>query len=358
MQMKSTKISFKDQNIYVGIDSHLKNWVVTILLEQSIYKTFSMNPSAQELVNYLNKHFPDGNYYSAYEAGFCGFSIHRELEKLGVKSIIVNPADIPTTDKDKKQKEDKRDSRKIAKSLRNGDLIGIYIPTIANCELRGLVRYRKSLVTQIGQRKNRMKSFLYFNGIKIPEQFASASVSWSGKFTSWLETIECQTANGKEVIFNLIKTTNFLRSVLLDINKQFRLLKKNDEYSVSIDNLLSIPGIGLIAAITIISEIGNINRFKKFDQLCSFIGLIPTTNSSGEHEKIGHISNRANKQLRTILIEAAWVAIRYDPALALSFNGYCQRMKKNDAIIRIAKKLLNRIRYVLTNGKKYVLSVV
>ncbi len=106
MQAKGTTICFKGQNIYVGIDAHLKSWKVTILFENSDFKTFSQDPCAETLGNYLRRNFPQADYYSAYEAGFCGFSVHRELEKQGIKNIVVNPADIPTTDKERKQKED------------------------------------------------------------------------------------------------------------------------------------------------------------------------------------------------------------------------------------------------------------
>lgn len=180
MKTKINKTSFKGQNIYVGIDVHLKSWKITIMLEHFVYKTFSMNPSSIELKEYLSKNFPDGNYYSAYEAGFCGYSVHRELVKLGIKNIIVNPADIPTTDKERKQKEDKRDSRKIAKSLRNGDLQGIFVPDINTMELRSLVRHRKTIVKEICRNKNRIKSILHYYGIKIPNELDSASKYWSG----------------------------------------------------------------------------------------------------------------------------------------------------------------------------------
>jgi len=112
MQNKVKTISFQGQNIYVGIDVHLKSWKVTIMLDHSFYKTFSQDPEPSILSDYLHRNFPGGNYCSAYEAGFCGFSVHRELEKYGIKNIVVNPADIPTTDKERKQKEDKRDSHK------------------------------------------------------------------------------------------------------------------------------------------------------------------------------------------------------------------------------------------------------
>ena len=358
MQSKSTNNGLNNQKIYVGIDTHLKNWRVTILLEHSTYKTFSHNPCAKELARYLKKNFPNCSYYSAYEASFCGYSIHWALEENGIHNIIVNPADIPTSDKERKNKEDKRDSRKIAKTLRSGDLEGIYIPTKASIDFRGLVRYRKTLVKEITRNKNRIKSFLYFHGINIPKELDSASSHWSGKFTQWLRTVETTTDFGKIVLDNTLDTTEYLRTNLLKVNRELRVIYKNSIYTDKLNLLCSIPGIGLIAAVTLLSELEDINRFKNLDAFCSYVGLIPTTHSSGENDKVGNITPRANKPLRSIIIESAWTASRHDPSLALCFNELCIRMKKNEAIIRIAKKLLNRIKYVMKNETKYVYAVV
>lgn len=353
MQNESNKLSFKGQDIFIGIDVHLKSWIITIMMEFSAFKTLSINPEAKILRNYLEKNFPGGIYHSAYEAGFTGYSTHWELEKEGIQNIVVNPADIPTTDKDRKQKEDKRDSRKIAKSLKSGDLEGIYIPQIATMELRSLVRYRKTLVKEISRSKNRIKSFLYFNGTNIPSNVRVASLYWSGAFTQWLESLSFATEFGKQVMAQHIKITAYLRSSLLEVNKELRKIKKSGPYSKSINLLCSIPGIGLISAVTLLSEIEDFKRFKNLSRLCSFVGLIPTTNSSGEHDRSGRITPRSNKPIRTVLIESAWIATRNDPALALKFNELCKRMKSNEAIIRIAKKMLNRIRSVMINEKQY-----
>ena len=94
MPIQSNKLDFSNQNVYVGFDVHLKNWKVSIMVNDIHHKTFSQNPSPEQLVRYLSENFPGGNYISAYEAGFCGFWIHHDLEKLGVKSMVVNPADI------------------------------------------------------------------------------------------------------------------------------------------------------------------------------------------------------------------------------------------------------------------------
>ncbi len=358
METKVKRLSFKGQKIYVGIDVHLKSWTVTILLTHTFIKTFSQNPSASELADYLRKHFPDGDYYSAYEAGFCGFTPHRDLESQGIKSIIVNAADIPTTDKERKQKEDRRDSLKIAKCLRNGDLKGIYVPKIETVEFRSLVRFRKTTVKDIGRNKSRIKSFLYFHGVPVPPELSGASRYWSGRFTQWLSTIELTTAEGKMVLEKTLGEIQYLRNNLLEIDRNLRKMPKVGRYSRFLQLLLSIPGIGLVSAVTLLSELENITRFTNLDKLCSYVGLVPSTYSSGENDGTGRITPRSNPQLRSVIIECAWVAIIHDPALSLRFNELCQRMKKNDAIIRIAKKLLNRVRYVMKNETEYVCAVV
>lgn len=358
MPSKVSTIRFDGQTIFIGIDVHVKSWSVTLLTENNLKKTFSQNPSVMSLHNYLQKSFPGATYHSAYEAGFCGMSIHRELVKYGIHNIVVNPADVPTTDKERKQKEDRRDSRKIAKALKNGELTGIYVLSKEAEELRGLVRYRKSLVKEISRHKNRIKSFLYYHGIVIPQALEQGSRYWSGKFTQWLKGLEMSGPNGDMVLQGTITTVEHLRSELLKINRQLRTIYKQGKHAHMLKLLCSIPGVGLVVAVTLLSELSNIMRFKNLDRLCSFVGLIPTTNSSGDKDRVGHITPRSNRALRSIIIEAAWSASRNDPALAQSYMNLCKRMKPNAAIVRIAKKLLNRIRYIMKNEKEYVCSVI
>jgi transposase len=358
MKTKVRIINFKGQNIYVGIDVHLKSWTVTIMVVEVVYKTFSQNPDAKVLHDYLHKNFPDGNYFSVYEAGFCGFSVHRELTKYGICNIVVNPADVPTSDKDRKQKEDRRDSRKLSRSLKSGELEGIYIMGTEVEELRSLVRYRKTIMKELCRHKNRIKSFLNLRGIVIPAELNIASKYWSARFITWLKTIEASTSHGTIVLQETIETAEFLRKKLLKINRIFRSLNSDSRFSKELHLMRSIPGIGLIVAITFISELETVRRFKNLDRLCSYIGLIPSTYSSGEKENTRNITRRANKPLRSSIVEAAWVAIRHDPALTLKYNELRSRMEPNEAIIRIAKKLINRIRYVLKHQQEYVSSVV
>lgn len=358
METRSNKLDFSNQNIYVGFDVHLKSWKVTVMTEEVTYKTFVQDPKPEILHQYLKKNFPGGNYFSAYEVGFCGYWIHNKLKSLGINSCVINPADIPTSNKEKVQKEDKRDSRKIARSLRNGDLIPIYVPTTKSIEDRGLVRSRNTLVKEKTRYKNRIKSFLYFHGIDIPVSFSKSQSNWSKRFISWLESIKMEEESAQITLSSLIAEVNHLRVSVLDVSRKIRKLSESPSYKENIKLLRSVPGIGLTTAMEILTEIETIDRFNNLDKLCSYIGFVPSTHSSGEKDKTGDITPRGHSILRSVLIESAWIAIRNDPALTKSFHEYCKRMDPNKAIVRIAKKLLSRIKYVLKNKQPYVCSIV
>jgi transposase len=358
MQTQSNKIDFNGQHIYVGIDVHLKSWKVTVLTEKLPFKTFSQDPRPEQLHQYLTRNFPNGIYHSAYEAGFCGYWIHNKLTSLGIKSIVVNPADIPTTDKEKVQKADKRDSQKIAKALRSGDLKGIHVLSSKTLEDRCLVRTRATIVQDLTRNKNRIKSFLNFHGIELAEKFKQTNHHWSKRFMAWLKSIEMVEPSAKKSLNLYIDEAEHLRMTILEATLGIRELSEREPYDEKVRLLRGIPGIGIITAMIIVTELETINRFGNFDKLCSFIGLIPTTHSSGEKENIGEITHRGNSFLRGALVESAWIAARMDLALNKSYHDYCKRMEPNKAIIRIARKLLNRIRFVLKNDQPYVCAVV
>jgi transposase len=353
MDAQVKKIDFTGQNIYAGFDVHKKSWKVTIMAEDTFYKTFTQPPNPEVLYNYLKSNFPGGNYHSAYEAGFCGFWIHEKLTSFGITSIVVNPADIPTTDKDRVQKEDSRDSRKIARSLSSGTLIPIYTPTIQTQRNRSLIRTRAMIVKDMARYKNRIKSFLFFYGISIDEAFAQTKKHWSKRFMNWLESLEIAGESGNESLQILISEFKNLRASILKVTQQIRELSQTVTYQEQVTLLKSIPGIGLLTAMTILTELETIDRFSNLDKMCGYIGLVPSTKSSGEKEKNGDLTSRGHGVLRAAIIESSWVAIRNDPSLMKSYLAYLQRMDSNKAIIKIAKKLLSRIRFVLANKTPY-----
>ncbi len=170
------------------------------MLEVITHKTFSQDPNARILAEYLRRNFPGGTYLSAYEAGFCGFSVHRALLNVGINNIVVNQAGIPVTDKEKRQKEDKRDSRKIARGLRNSELVAIHVPSVETEELRFFLKDRISLTKDLTRMKNRIKSYLNLFGIEAPSQFKETSRHFSMRNINWLRDIQLATHQGNLAI--------------------------------------------------------------------------------------------------------------------------------------------------------------
>ncbi|MDF1613329.1 IS110 family transposase [Stygiobacter electus] len=350
-------LSFKNNTFFIGIDTHLKSWKVSIRNSGVELKTFSMNPSPIELFSYLTKHYPDGSFNIVYEAGFSGFWPQRKFKELGINCMVVNPADIPSSNKEKVVKTDPTDSRKLARELENNSLRPIYIPDVYAEQLRSLMRVRFKLVQTQTRIKNRIKMLLYNYGIVIPKEHLNNS-RWSGYFINWLHSVKLSCNAGQLTLNNHLLQLQQCRDNLKMVLHQLREEAKNKSIEPIINSLVSVPGIAFITAMSLYTEIIDIQRFKSFDHLASFVGLVPSLYSSGNTEYSRGISFRHNKFLRPLIIEAAWTAIRKDPAITLVYAQLIKQMSKQKAIIKIAKKLLSRIRHVWIQQEEYQFALV
>lgn len=357
MCAEQRQLDFRGQKFYIGIDVHKNKWVVSIRSNKLELKTFSMSPNPEDLSKFMNRYYPGGHYISGYEAGYFGFWIHRRLEQLCFKNIIFHAADIPTSHKEKVNKTDTFDSRKIARELENHSLKGIFVPDEFNQQLRSLNRLRHRYVQSQTRVKNRIKGHLSLYGIKIPDGIQNRGY-WSGCFIKWLEGIEFHHQSARDYMKICLSELREHRRTTAEICRLLKQYVKEHGLSALIHRLCSIPGIAFITAITFYTEIIDINRFPDFDHFCSFVGLVPSLHNSGDKESNRGLTMRRNGFLRHMLVESSWVAVRKDPAILLSYTEYCQRMKKQEAIIRIAKKLLRRIRSVWKNDQIYVYGVV
>ena len=349
---------FKNQDFYIGIDVHKNQWTLSIISMNMLLKRFqSIDPSPSVLLKYIRKYYPDGNYHVAYESGFSGFWAARKLKDLGVNCIVVHASDVPSSQKERLNKNDRIDSRKLARSLSNGELMSIYIPEKVAEEYRYLNRHRLKTIKDQTRLKNRIKSVLHQFGYTIPLQYQERR--WSGAFIDWLLTIKFDTEYAQFAFDDLVDQFVQTRArITTHLRKMRAMAKEQAPFNTLIPLLLTVPGVGFITAMTLVTEIIDMNRFHTLEKLASFVGLIPSIQSSDETEINLGISPRRNKYLRSMLIEAAWKSVKIDPALTMKFNQLSRRMNRNKAIVRIAKILLNRVRYVWKNQKPYVLSVV
>ena len=343
-------IDFSGQKFYVGLDVHKKSWAVTVRSLQMQVAHFTQPPSAEALASTLRKKFPGGTFASAYEAGFCGTTAHEALCKLGINNILVHPGDIPSTDKEKKNKTDLHDSRSIAEHLEKNNLHAIHVPSREQQELRSLYRLRESKVKDVTRANNQLKGFLHYFGIEIPESL-SKKERLSKRAMEWLSNLEMATEAGTIAKDELIEALQYRRAKEYQITKLLRgQIQKS--HADAYKRLITVPGIGCVIAMAMISEIGDFARFDDPDQYTSYLGLTPWNNSSGDTIRTKGIQPRCNKHLRPLIIEASWVAIRHAPQLFAYYSKHATKNSKH-AIIKVARRLAMIARGVVIHNKDY-----
>ncbi len=350
MRAKDRNLDYTGQDIYCGIDVHKKSWKLTASTNHVVLNPVGIErPFVQNVKQYLHKKFPGGRYQAAYEAGFSGFWAQRELSKQGIKTIVVHPADIPTTDKQRDQKNDKRDSQKISISLRSGGLNGIYIPSEQALSDRSIIRERSSVAKSERRIKHQIKSYLMSIGIDVPEELEKRY--WSRRFISWLDKIK---TDRSDVSLGLkLQRLEVMRQQQLNAVRELKKLSQQDRHKQVYKVLVKVPGVGLLTAMVLIGEIIDMSRFESVSKLYSYVGFIPSSYSSAEKERVGSMTNRKNNWILPALVQASWIAIRSDPELLLKYEEYRKRMKAQKAIIKIARILLRRIRSVWMNKVEY-----
>ena len=353
---KIKQLDFEGQTIFCGIDVHKKSWRVNIRSDEFELEDYSQDPSEELLLKHLQKRYPGAHFQVAYEAGFCGFGIQRSLKSSGVSCMVVNPADVPLTDKDKKRKSDRIDACKICRHLSNDTLRPIYVPSIRMEHARTLLRQRSRLVSDQTRCKNRIWGFLMFHGLKLimdkPNDY------WSRRFVESLKTLPGLTPLLGQVLETALEEYLLIRRLVGDMTRQIRALSVQKSFATLQNLIQSIPGIGLINSMVIITELQDMKRFKTLDKLCSYAGIVPDTASSADRTTVRGITHRSNDYLRPAIVESSWVIIRKDPAMLHLYKKYCRKMVPNKAIIKISRHLLSRIRYVWTNRVEYEVGLV
>ncbi len=348
------KANYSGQKLYIGIDVHLKQWNVGIYTESSFHKVFQQPPEANVLRIYMDRHFPGGEYYTVYEAGLTGFKTHRDLSSCGFNNIVVHPSDVPTKHKERLQKRDAVDACKLGRSLRNKELEGIYVPSLKVQQDRELIRYRcNKLVGKQTRIKNQIKSFLALYDYR----YEGGSASWTKAYQGWLKNLEISNTSARQSLDHLLEELEYYQKKLRQVDRQIVALSRQPEYQDQVKLLKSVPGVGLLVSMILLTELGDMLRYENLDHLCAYVGLIPNVSGSGDTLRVGRQTKRGNKLVRRMLVQSAWVAKGQDPGLLACYEELVKRMHGNKAIIRIEKKLLNRIRRVLLSGQPYQMGI-
>jgi len=340
--------------LFIGIDIHKRNWKVHCASDLFSGKSFSMLPDPLILYNYVKKHFPDHEVSTAYEAGCCGYSAHRNFVDYGWRSLVVNPADIHRKGKERHTKTDRIDAQLIARELKDGRLDGIYVPGREREELRSLFRRRNDLVKDFRRIKSYIKMSLLYLGIKEPAEFDNDH--WSHKYRGWLDSSDFDFSTGNAILESRMRFFRFVNKDLRLVSNQLRAYcRKNCKQDYYL--LRSVPGIGGIVACGILSELGDLRRFNSVKHLAGYVGLAPGVHQSGGNYETMGITKRAHRLMRSYFVEASWQAIRTDPVMQAYYRKHIGKDSKK-IIIKVARKLLSRTLAVIKTETPYEIGVI
>lgn len=341
---------FTGQAFYVGIDVHLRSWTVAVRTMGLQVAHFTQAPDAALLARSLRSRYPGGHFYSAYEAGFCGTTPHHDLIGAGISNIIVHAADVPQSDKEKKNKSDLYDSRALSRYLEKGLLTPIHILPVDQQELRALFRLREAKVKDVTRATCRLRSLLYYFGVELPEAFRQKEYI-GRRWINWLQHLQLSTAEGSEALHHYTEELVYQRGRLLEVTQKLKaavLHRHPQAYAC----LITVPGIGPITAMALLAETGELRRFDNPDEFASYLGLVPSEQSTSDTVYDISLQPRCNTHLRPLLIEAAWAALRRCPVLLAYYRKHAGKSPKK-AIVKVARKLALIARAVVLKGTTY-----
>jgi transposase len=334
--------------VFVGIDVHRSSYMVAEVISGEVVKKTSMPSSWQTLLKYLSTRYPNGKIKSVYEAGFSGFVLHRKLMESGIENIVVNASSIAVEVKDK-VKTDRRDSVKLALHLSKGLLKGIRVPAESEEQQRLYHRTRAQLVKDRTRIILRVRMRLLQFDL-LPNQYYQILTL---KYTKALIVADDFPIVVSNSLKPLLALWELIEDEIKKLNKQFRI---QSTICPIVQKYLTIPGIGIQTATVFATELGDMSQFNNEKALFNFVGLTPCEFSSGNKIRKGHITRQGNSTIRKLLTEAAWVAIRKDPALRMAYTRIAVGKNGKKAIVAIARKLIGRARSLFKKGCDYELN--
>lgn len=347
-----SKILEDGEDIFLGVDLHRRQWHVTVMTKDLELFNASI-PGSWRCLQQIMDRYKGCRIKVVYEAGYFGFWLYEKVREYGSECIVTPPSLLPQ-EYGNRVKTDRRDSRKLAYLLSKGMLKRVFVPSREQLYHRQLLRRRRQFITDRVRIQNRIKAELRFYGVELPEPQGR----WSMTYLMDLKQFRFGDRWIDKSFQALIDQYQFLSQKIDKQTELLRELSETDAYCEKVKTLRSVPGIGLIAAMELLLELGDITRFQRADQLAAYVGLTPSQYSSADKIRMGCITKAGKSNLRGILIEASWTLITKDLPMRVKYEKLKARSGAKRAIVAIARTLLLRIRRLLLDEQPYVMGLV
>lgn len=283
----------------------------------------------------------------AYEASSQGFGLYDELTDAGITCHVLAPTHLPRSPRSERRKTDARDALTILEVLRGHLLAGNQLPTVwipdrTTRDDRELVRTRLDAGDKMTVLKGQVQSLLKRHGLR----WSGATGSWTNPHRRWLCELaedgcmpEAQSGvswgpGGAAALASLLRQLTSMEEEIRTLDACIESLAEQPRYAAIVRRVDALKGVGLLAAMVFLTEIGDLSRFRNRRQLAAYLGLVPSSNESGERrDHKGHITRQGPSRVRKVLCQSFWSALRNDPKVSL---WYARQVKRNPKIKKIA----------------------
>ncbi|MDO8597154.1 MAG: IS110 family transposase [Sulfuricaulis sp.] len=351
----------KSSKIFVGMDVHKESIDITMAeAAGEVRRWGQIGGDRAALEKAVRKLESSGRpLHFVYEAGPCGFWIQRLIAARGHECWVVSPSLIPKKSGER-IKTDRRDSEKIARMARAGELEPIYVPGEVDEAIRDLVRCRDDAIIAQRRTRQQLKALLLRNEIRYV-----GKSSWTAAHRQWIARLKLPQPAQQIAFEEYVDAVEVATNRVERITRAIERSTEGWRLAPVVQQLQALRGVQFVHAVTMICELGDLARFENPRQLMAYLGLVPTENSSGERRRQGAITKSGNRFARRALIEAAWAyqhSARVSPVIArrqkglpkrardiawkaqlrlcARFRKLCaRRLNKNKAVVAVAREL-------------------
>ena len=275
------------------------------------------------------------------EATTNAWDIYDQVEPLVARVVVAHPPQVKWI-AEARVKTDRHDVLRLAHLLAADLIPEVWVPPMEVRELRALMAYRRRLVQMGTRTRNRLHSVLHRHNLKPPQ-----GKIFSQKHREWWQRLLLSPTQLMHIRHDLA-TIDHVEAQLAEIEEELHRLSTSEPWADQVPFLLQLPGFGLIVTLTVLAAIGDISRFPHPKKLVGYAGLGASIHASGDKYRSGRITKTGRKELRWILVEAAWRAADTHPFWKAQYARLERRIGSNKAAVAIARKLLVAVWYILT----------